>query len=91
MSNIRANININNNKYDYQPLIARGKKKELSFGTAYANKSAEDKNKIIFRVNGVAMFSRYTSANIQVIVEINPSVIIVFFALNSSTCSIHDY
>jgi hypothetical protein len=72
MSNIRANININNNKYDYQPLIARGKKKELSFGTAYANKSAEDKNKIIFRVNGVAMFSRYTSANIQVIVEINP-------------------
>ena len=72
MSNIRASININNNSYDYQPLIARGKKKELSFGTAYANKSAADKNKIIFRVNGIAMFTRYTSANIQVIVEINP-------------------
>jgi hypothetical protein len=73
LSNIKASININNKEFNYIPLIARGKKKELSFGTAYANKSAADKNKIIFRVNGVAMFTRYTSANIQVIVEINPA------------------
>ena len=73
LSNIRAKININNKDFNYVPLIARGKKKELSFGTAYANKSSEDKNKIIFRVNGVAMFTRYTSAPINVIVEINPA------------------
>lgn len=73
LSNIKAKININNTSYDYIPLIARGKKKELSFGTAYANKSSDDKNKIIFRVNGVAMFTRYTSAPINVIVEINPA------------------
>ena len=72
LSNIKAKININNKDFNYVPLIARGKKKELSFGTAYANKSSEDKNKIIFRVNGVAMFTRYTSAPINVIVEINP-------------------
>jgi hypothetical protein len=73
LSNIKASININNKEFNYIPLIARGKKKELSFGTAYANKSAADKNKINIRVNGVAMFTRYTSANIQVIVEINPA------------------
>ena len=44
-------ININNKDFNYVPLIARGKKKELSFGTAYANKSSEDKNKIIFQMN----------------------------------------
>jgi hypothetical protein len=44
LSNIKASININNKEFNYTPLIARGKKKELSFGTAYANKSSNDKN-----------------------------------------------
>lgn len=54
-------------------LPKRGKSKNLSFGNAYANKNGLYKNKIIFRVNGVMMFTKYTSCPIQVIVEIDPS------------------
>jgi hypothetical protein len=41
------------------------------FANVYVNKSGQ-KNLVVIRVDGTAMYSRYTSANAQVIVEILP-------------------
>jgi|GEM_PF-1740812 len=71
LSKFNCRIQVNNILIDNY-LYARGKKKDLSFGVAYANKSATIKNKIVFRVNGVAMFTRRTEAPILVVVEIDP-------------------
>ena len=71
LSKFNAKVKINNVLFDNY-LHTRGKRKELSFGVAYANKSSEIKNKIVFRVNGVSMFSKHTSAPILVVVEIDP-------------------
>lgn len=71
MSQIEPYIFINGKKHNTK-LYKRGKTKELSFGTAYSNQSGLFKNKIIFRVNGIPMFERYTPANSLIIVEIDP-------------------
>lgn len=56
------------NKY-----LDRGRRvKELSFAKIYVNKAtAKFTNEVIFRVNGLTMFSRYSNCNKQVIVEID--------------------
>ena len=46
--------------------------KELSFGNIYLNKSKPSYGRILVRVNGLHMFSMYTSYSKQVIVEIDP-------------------
>ena len=51
----------------------RGKVRQLDFAKAIAVKEGE-KNRILFRVNGLCMFTRYSSYPNLVIVEINPSV-----------------
>lgn len=73
LSQIEPFVFINGAKFNSK-LYKRGKTKELSFGTAYANKNGTHKNKIIFRVNGVPMFHRYTRSDAQIIVEIKPEL-----------------
>ena len=45
--------------------------KELSFGDIYVNKSGNFKNRLIVRVSGVAMFTRYISPDMQIVLEVN--------------------
>ena len=51
----------------------RGKVRQLDFAKAIAVKEGE-KNRILFRVNGLCMFTRYSSYPNLVIVEINPKI-----------------
>jgi len=48
--------------------------RDMTFGSVYVNKSSDLKNTVVFRVNGVMMFTRYTSANALVVIEIYPSI-----------------
>lgn len=59
---------------NFSRYVNRGRRvKELSFAKIYVNKSsATFCNQILFRVNGLTMFSRYSNCNKQVIVEIDP-------------------
>jgi len=66
-----VNITINGDIFN-DWLYRRNKVRELSFGTIHVNKSGR-LNKVFFRVHGQFMFSRYTNANAQVVVEIDPS------------------
>jgi len=52
-------------------LYKRNKVRDLSFASVHVNKSAAWKNRVVFRVNGQYMFSRYTDAAAQVVVEIH--------------------
>ena len=47
--------------------------RELSFGGVYLNKSGEHKNKLIVRVSGIPMFTKFISPDVQVVVEIDPT------------------
>jgi hypothetical protein len=72
MSQLRCNvINMNDHSTYNEWLHKRGKTKRLSFGTVYANKNGYFRNRLIVRVNGVAMFTRYINADYQVIVEVD--------------------
>jgi hypothetical protein len=51
----------------------RGKNRDLEFAKAIAIKDGE-KNRILFRVNGLCMFTRYTHYPDMVIVEIKPNI-----------------
>lgn len=67
-------IQINIDGENFSSYVNRGRRvKELSFAKIYVNKSsATFCNQVLFRVNGLTMFSRYSNCNKQVIVEIDP-------------------
>jgi len=52
-------------------LYKRNKVRDLSFAAVHVNKSSDRKHRVVFRVNGQYMFSRYTDAAAQVVVEIH--------------------
>lgn len=66
-------IQINIDGDNFSGYVNRGRKvNELSFAKIYVNKaSATFMNEVLFRVNGLTMFSRHSNCNKQVIVEID--------------------
>jgi hypothetical protein len=67
----RVNIRINGAEFDGW-LNAGRKMRELSFGDVRVNRSGTYENRVIFRVNGLSMFHRYSNCKKQVVVEIDP-------------------
>ncbi len=70
--NLNCKVNINGvawNSWTKQ----KGKNRDLEFAKAIAIKDGE-KNRILFRVNGLCMFTRYTNYPDMVIVEIKPDI-----------------
>ncbi len=55
-------------------LYKRTKVRELDFGTIHTNKNGTHKNKVLVRVSGILMFSKYTNAKEQVVLEITPEI-----------------
>jgi hypothetical protein len=56
------------NQWTYRNRFAR----ELTFGKVYTNKSASPN--LLVRVNGTLMYTRYTSAPAQIVLEITPEI-----------------
>lgn len=76
MSQMFCDVYVNNEKWVtwlYRRQLTRSLSDEhgAEFANVYVNKSGQ-KNLVVIRVDGTAMYSRYTSANAQVVVEILP-------------------
>lgn len=61
------------NDVPFRDYLDRGRRvRELSFAGIYVNRSGDFENRVIFRVGGLMMFSRYVHCDKQVVVEISP-------------------
>lgn len=69
----KISVHVSINGEPFNDHLYRGRRvRELSFGGVYVNRNGILNNHILFRVNGLTMFSRYINCGKQVVVEINP-------------------